>query len=92
MMASSWGERAGEGGVCVCVFGVWCLGGGGLRVVVWGGVEARHVLTNRLVQHPDGVLLVRGDDGDGRRAEEHKGFIFIIHVNLKTTAIISVGH
>lgn len=49
----------------VCVFGVWCLGGVG----VGGVAEARHVLTNRLVQHPDGVFLVRGDDGEGRRME-----------------------
>lgn len=39
--------------VCVCVWGVVFFG---------GGVEARHVLTNRLVQHPDGVLLLRADD------------------------------
>lgn len=58
------------------MFGVWCFGGfeGGGCGGGEGGVEARHVLTNRLVQHPDGV---RGDDGDGRRAEEHKGFFFL---------------
>lgn len=46
-----------------------CLGCGVWEGWGWGGAEARHVLTNRLVQHPDGVFLVRGDDGEGRRME-----------------------
>lgn len=46
----------------MCVWGV-VFGRGG------GCAEARHVLTNRLVQHPDGVFLVRGDDGEGRRMQ-----------------------
>ena len=55
VMASSWGEREGERGVCVCLYG-GAVGG-------WGCAVARHVLTNRLVQHPDGGSLVSGDDG-----------------------------
>lgn len=67
MLASSWSEREGSECVCACVF-VCAVGGEG-----GGGTEARQAFTNRLVQHHDGVLLVRGGNGKRRRVEFWRG-------------------
>lgn len=65
-------------------------------VVGVGGTEARQVLTNRLVQHHDGVLLVRGGNGKRRRVEFRRGLCWCFSSKQPkptiTPVLFSVAH